>query len=52
MLKVLKYLVLSICHSVGKIGTMYKIVVDKARERPNPIILNIPHHIKRLTPSY
>ena len=32
MLKVLKYLVLSICHSVGKIGTMHKIVVDKARE--------------------
>ena len=52
MLKVLKYLVLSICHSVGKIDTMYKIVVDKAMERPTPIILNIPHHIKRLTPSY
>ena len=52
MLKVLKYLYLSICHSVGKIGTMYKIVVDKASERPTPIILNIPHHIKRLTPSY
>jgi hypothetical protein len=50
MLKVLNYLLLSICHSVGKISTMYKIVVDKASEYT--LILNIPHHIKHLTPSY
>jgi len=42
MLKVLNYLVLSICHSVGKISTMYYNVVDKAMEYT--LILNIPSY--------
>jgi len=57
MLKVLNYLVLSICHNVGKISTMYYNVVDKARNRltplyqTDPIISNRPHYIKQ-TPLY
>ena len=51
----LNYLDLSICHNVRKISTMYKIVVDKARDRltplyqTDPIILNVlrPHYIER-----
>ena len=39
LINMLNYLLLSICHNVGKIGTMYKIVVDEAREYT--LILNI-----------
>ena len=74
MLKMLNYLLLSICHIVRKIGTMYYNVVKLVlcntiyviiRTMHNqlrintyyampsrPLILNRPHHIKRLTPSY
>ena len=54
MLKVLNYLVLSICHNVGKISTMYYNVVDKARNRltplyqTDPIILNARDFYKSL----
>ena len=50
LINMLNYLLLSICHNVGKIGTMQYQLSDEARE--GGIILNIlrRYHIKH-TPS-
>ena len=60
MLKMLNYLLLSICHNVGKISTMYYnvvklvlcitiyVLIRTMQCQVDPLILNTPHHIKHL----